>query len=150
MFDIRVTLSATTELLAVLDRFAAALHTVSALDKAARPTQPEQPKSPPFPPFPPIEPPAPPTAAVPQQETPVEEKPPATSKPAGRPSKPAPASPPAVAAPTVSEVRTAVAAAASKDRAAVVTILQKHGAKSVSALAEEHYAAVLDALKAIT
>jgi hypothetical protein len=133
MFDIRVTLSATPELLAVLDRFAAALHTVSVLDKAARPPTPE-PKSPPF------------EIREPAAATPV-------ASPQEAPAKSDPASPSAeaqlAAALTVAEVRAAVAAAAAKDRAAVVALLQQHGAKSVSALAPEHYAAVLAGLKAI-
>lgn len=76
-----------------------------------------------------------------------------TQAPAAEPSKPASPSepaaetkPPAAAQdskPTIAQVRAAIAKLAQTDKARALEILSKRGAASVSALAEEHYAAAL-------
>ena len=76
-----------------------------------------------------------------------------TQAPAAEPSKPASPSEPAAetkspaaaqdSKPTIAQVRAAIAKLAQTDKARALEILSKRGAASVSALAEEHYAAAL-------
>ena len=89
------------------------------------------------------------TSATPASTAPAAE----TQAPAAEPSKPASPSEPAAetkppeaapaSKPTIAQVRAAIAKLAQTDKARALEILSKRGAASVSALAEEHYAAAL-------